>query len=85
MITNVLPPFLWFTVYISNAQCTIDFLSTCFSNILYVVVLFYFIPFPSFYRVVVRALWPYLYSARTVCIEHCLDVNHVCITVCEEY
>ena len=25
-----------------------------------------------------------IYSARTVCIEHCLDVNHVCITVCEE-
>jgi len=27
-------------------------------------------------------LVPYglVYSARTVCIEHCLDVNHVCIT-----
>jgi len=22
--------------------------------------------------------------ARTVCVEHCLDVNHVSITVCEE-
>jgi len=28
-------------------------------------------------------LVPYglIYLARTVCIEHCLDVNHVCITV----
>ena len=25
-----------------------------------------------------------IYSARIVCIEHCLDVNHVCTTVCEE-
>ena len=25
-----------------------------------------------------------IYSACTVCTEHCLDVNHVCITVCEE-
>ena len=25
-----------------------------------------------------------IYSARTVCIEHCLHVNHVCITLCEE-
>jgi len=24
------------------------------------------------------------YSARTVGIEHCLNVSHVCITVCEE-
>ena len=31
-------------------------------------------------------LVPYglIYSARIVCIEHCLDVNHVCISVCEE-
>jgi len=25
-----------------------------------------------------------IYSARTVCIVHCLNVNHVCITVCKE-
>jgi len=25
-----------------------------------------------------------IYSARSVCIEHCLDVSNVCITVCEE-
>ena len=31
-------------------------------------------------------LVPYglIYSARIVCIEYCLDVNHVCISVCEE-
>jgi len=26
----------------------------------------------------------YSTRSRTVCIEHCLYVNHVCITVCEK-
>ena len=55
-----------------------------FNNTLYVVVfLLTFIFFLSFYRVVVRA-YGLIYLARIVCIEHCLYVNYVCITVCEE-
>ena len=55
-----------------------------FNNTLYVVVfLLTFIFFHSFYRVVVRALW-HFYSAHIVCIEHCLYVNCVCVTVCDE-
>jgi len=49
----------------------------------YYLFLFIYLFFLSFYWVVVRALWPF-YSARIVCIEHCLCQLCVCVTLCEE-
>ena len=75
-----------FTIWlVSNTQCKVDFYSCVFSNTLYVVVFFiYFYFFPFLFTGLLLEPYGLIYSARIVCIEHCLDVNNVCITVCEE-
>ena len=69
---------------VSNTQYKVDFYPFVFSNTLYVVAFNLLLFFSFLFTGLLLVPYGLIYSARIVCIEHCLDVNHACITLCED-